>query len=170
VLPTRVAKLFLVQHIKAGKIYQMATKYTKWPQNIPNGHKIYQMATKYTKWLQNIPNGHKIYQMATKYTKWPQNIPNYSKLLRMAIKNIKKTVGALLSGKIIWAAVLKQSDLAYPKWNCFSKCTKRRSVYLSSIVNRVSRLGECWTFAYFGKFLRIAYRRSPTFFGYLFIL
>jgi hypothetical protein len=51
----------------------MATKYTKWPQNIPNGHRIYQMATKYTKWPQNIPNGHKIYQMATKYTNWPQN-------------------------------------------------------------------------------------------------
>jgi hypothetical protein len=58
----------------------MATKYTKWPQNIPNGHKIFQMATKYTKWPQNIPNGHKIYQMATKYTKWPQNIPNGSKI------------------------------------------------------------------------------------------
>jgi hypothetical protein len=24
------------------KIYQMTTKYTKWPENIPNGHKIYQ--------------------------------------------------------------------------------------------------------------------------------
>jgi hypothetical protein len=53
--------------------YQMATKYTKWPQNIPNGHKIYQMATKYTKW-------HKIGQMAIKYTntfntKTLQNLP-----------------------------------------------------------------------------------------------
>jgi hypothetical protein len=28
----------------------MATKYTRWPQNIPNGHKIYQMAIKYTKY------------------------------------------------------------------------------------------------------------------------
>jgi hypothetical protein len=28
--------------------------------NIPNGHKIYQMATRYTKWPQDIPNGHKI--------------------------------------------------------------------------------------------------------------
>jgi hypothetical protein len=27
----------------------MDTKYTKWTQNIPNGHKIYQMATKYNK-------------------------------------------------------------------------------------------------------------------------
>jgi hypothetical protein len=34
----------------------MATKYAKWPQNIPNGHKIYQTATKYTKRPQNIPN------------------------------------------------------------------------------------------------------------------
>jgi hypothetical protein len=51
------------------KKYQITIKYTKWPQNIPNGHKIYQMATKYTKWPQNIPNGHKIYQMAVKWTK-----------------------------------------------------------------------------------------------------
>jgi hypothetical protein len=36
-------------------------------KNIPNGHKIYQMATKYTIWPQNIPYGRKIYQMATKY-------------------------------------------------------------------------------------------------------
>jgi hypothetical protein len=68
----RAARLFLVQHTKTGKMFQktikkqMATKYTKWPQNIPNGHKIYQMATKYTKWPQNIPNGHSIYQMAVK--------------------------------------------------------------------------------------------------------
>jgi hypothetical protein len=33
----------------------MATKYTKWPQNIPNGHKIYQIAVK-------GPNVRKIYQ------------------------------------------------------------------------------------------------------------
>jgi hypothetical protein len=39
------------------KIYQMAIKYTKWPQK-------YQMAAKYT-------FGHKIYQMAIKYTKCP---------------------------------------------------------------------------------------------------
>jgi hypothetical protein len=51
----------------------MATKYTKRPQNIPNGHKIYQMATKYTKWQgTSIPNGKlQIYQMAKyKNTKW----------------------------------------------------------------------------------------------------
>jgi hypothetical protein len=29
---------------------------------MPNGIKIYQMASKYTKWHQNIPNGIKIYQ------------------------------------------------------------------------------------------------------------
>jgi hypothetical protein len=43
---------------------------------IPNGNKIYQMATKHTKWPQNIPNGYKTYQMATKHTKWPLNRPN----------------------------------------------------------------------------------------------
>jgi hypothetical protein len=36
----------------------MATKYTKWPQNIPNCYKIYQMASKYTKWLHHIPKDH----------------------------------------------------------------------------------------------------------------
>jgi hypothetical protein len=30
--------------------------FTKWPQNIPNGHKIY------NKWMSNRPNGHKICQ------------------------------------------------------------------------------------------------------------
>jgi hypothetical protein len=39
----------------------MATKYTKWPQNIPNGHKIYQMATKYTKCPNDRPKGHKMH-------------------------------------------------------------------------------------------------------------
>jgi hypothetical protein len=28
------------------KIYQITTKYTKWPQNIPKGRKIEQMAIK----------------------------------------------------------------------------------------------------------------------------
>jgi hypothetical protein len=50
--------------------YQMVTKYTKWPQNIPNDRKIDQMAIKYTNiarpskiypnwdfWLQNMPSG-----------------------------------------------------------------------------------------------------------------
>jgi hypothetical protein len=48
------------------KMYQMAVKYTKWQQNVPNGRKI-------TKWPQNIPNGHNIYQMAIKYTKMYHN-------------------------------------------------------------------------------------------------
>jgi hypothetical protein len=45
---------------KRGKIYQITTKYTKWPQNIPNGLKIDQMVIKYTEilnsnTLQNLP-------------------------------------------------------------------------------------------------------------------
>jgi hypothetical protein len=67
------------------KIYQMATKCTKWPQNVPNGHKMYQMATKCAKWPQNVPNGHKMYQMATKCAKWPQNVPNGHKMYQMAL-------------------------------------------------------------------------------------
>jgi hypothetical protein len=50
-LRSRVARFFLVQLTKMGKI-------------IPNDRKIYQMATKYTKWPQTIPNGSKIDQMA----------------------------------------------------------------------------------------------------------
>jgi hypothetical protein len=33
-------------------------------KNIPNNHEIYQMATKYTKWPQNTPKGPKIDQVA----------------------------------------------------------------------------------------------------------
>jgi hypothetical protein len=90
-MPTfRVARYFLVQHTKTGKIYTkmqyinytewpqiypMATKYTEWPQNIPNGHKIYVMATKYvyvmaTKYVYVMATKY-VYVMATKYTKWP---------------------------------------------------------------------------------------------------
>jgi hypothetical protein len=39
-------------------------KYSKLPQNIPNGHKIYQIAENYTEWLKTIPNGCKIDQMS----------------------------------------------------------------------------------------------------------
>jgi hypothetical protein len=45
---------------KRGKIYQMTTKYTKWPKNVSNGRNIDQMDIKYTnifhyKTLQNLP-------------------------------------------------------------------------------------------------------------------
>jgi hypothetical protein len=33
-----------------GTTYQHGEKYTKLPQNVPNGHKKYQMAVKYSKW------------------------------------------------------------------------------------------------------------------------
>jgi hypothetical protein len=46
---TRVARFFLVQHIKTG-------------ENIPDNHKIYQKALKYTKRPENWQNDHKIYQ------------------------------------------------------------------------------------------------------------
>jgi hypothetical protein len=38
-------------------------------KNLPNGYKIYQMATKYTKWLQNIPKREKYTKWDTKYAK-----------------------------------------------------------------------------------------------------
>jgi hypothetical protein len=31
-------------------------------KNIPNDQRLYQLAINYTKWPQNIPNGHKIYE------------------------------------------------------------------------------------------------------------
>jgi hypothetical protein len=46
---SRVARFFLTQHTKTGKI------------GIPNDHKTYQSVIKYT--------GQKVYQMARKYTK-----------------------------------------------------------------------------------------------------
>jgi hypothetical protein len=56
----RNARFFLVQHTKKGKIFEMTTKYTKKPQNIPNASKIDQMDIKYinifhSKSLQNLP-------------------------------------------------------------------------------------------------------------------
>jgi hypothetical protein len=45
----KVARFFLVQHTKTGKI-------------VPNDHKLYEMVTKQTKWRYDRPNGHKIYQ------------------------------------------------------------------------------------------------------------
>jgi hypothetical protein len=47
-------------------------------EKIPYGYKIYkiyQIATKYTKWLQNTQNGFKIYEMDIKYTQALQNLP-----------------------------------------------------------------------------------------------
>jgi hypothetical protein len=54
----RVARFFLVEHTKTGKMYQ-------------NNHKIYQIATNYTKWPQTKLNGNKLHQMA-------KNIPTLS--------------------------------------------------------------------------------------------
>jgi hypothetical protein len=62
VVQIRVARLFLVQHTKNGKY-------------IPNDHRIERMASKYTEWPQNIPNGHKMYQH------FPlQDPPKYTKI------------------------------------------------------------------------------------------
>jgi hypothetical protein len=57
---------------KLGKIYQITMKYTKWPQNIPNGRTIDQMALKYRnichcKSLHNLP---KLGFLVWKYTIW----------------------------------------------------------------------------------------------------
>jgi hypothetical protein len=49
----RVARFFMVRHTKMRKIYQMTTKCTEWPYNLPICLKIYQLAVKYTKWPHN---------------------------------------------------------------------------------------------------------------------
>jgi hypothetical protein len=76
-------------------------KYTKWHQNIPNGHKIYQIATKYTKWPQHIPNGQLIYQhLPLKDTNykiypnwdfWLESIPSGNPDSVCASKNVLET-------------------------------------------------------------------------------
>jgi hypothetical protein len=48
---------FLLQHTKAGNYIPKYHKITKWPENIPNCLRIFQMARKYTKLPENILNG-----------------------------------------------------------------------------------------------------------------
>jgi hypothetical protein len=55
-----VARFFLGQNTKMGKIVPNDHKMTTWPYDIPNGRTIFQMAKKYnndfhSKALQNIP-------------------------------------------------------------------------------------------------------------------
>jgi hypothetical protein len=64
---TWVARFFMVQRTKTGKIYQMTSKHTTWPYNRPNGLKIHQYLL-----LQDDPKfteigifGLKIYHLAT---------------------------------------------------------------------------------------------------------
>jgi hypothetical protein len=71
----RVARLFLAQHTKVGKIYQTTIKYTKWAYNITIGCQIYKTYIKYTtifyvlkappKLSQIRITGLKIYHLAT---------------------------------------------------------------------------------------------------------
>jgi hypothetical protein len=42
----RDARFFMVLYTKAGKMYQISTKCTKWSYNIPKGSEIFQMAIK----------------------------------------------------------------------------------------------------------------------------
>jgi hypothetical protein len=59
----RGCQIFLVQTYQNGK-----SRYTKWPQTIPNGHILYQMVIHDIKRPYIIPNGHKLYQTAVKFT------------------------------------------------------------------------------------------------------
>jgi hypothetical protein len=55
---SRAARFFSVKQSR--HVYQMTGKYTKCPQNIPDGLKIFQMAITYIK--NSIPMPSKIYQ------------------------------------------------------------------------------------------------------------
>jgi hypothetical protein len=65
-----------------GTAFQNGKKYTKWQQNIPNGHK--NIPPDNAIFTKKIPNEYKIYRMTTqclpKNTKWPQNILNGHKI------------------------------------------------------------------------------------------
>jgi hypothetical protein len=50
----RVARFFLVQNTKTGKIYQITTNYTNCPLNITKDRKIY---TNLDIWFENKPSG-----------------------------------------------------------------------------------------------------------------
>jgi hypothetical protein len=52
-------------------------------QNIPNYHKISQLATKYTKWTENLPNGRKIYRHLPL-----QDPPNFAQIGIFCLKTI----------------------------------------------------------------------------------
>jgi hypothetical protein len=56
---SRVARFFLAQHTKTEKIFQMAIKYTRWPQNIPTSA-ITRPSKIYPNWdfrFENVPSG-----------------------------------------------------------------------------------------------------------------
>jgi hypothetical protein len=90
----RVARFLLAQFTNTGKIYQIATKYTRLPQNIPDYHKKSQITTKNPRLPQKIPDNQKstrlpkIYQI-TKKTRLPQNVSDYHNIYQMPIKYIK---------------------------------------------------------------------------------
>jgi hypothetical protein len=69
---TRVARFFLPQNNKTGKIYQMTIKYTKMPQNISISRKIDYL---------NRLNGHKIYQNLP-----PQVPPKFTQIRIFGLK------------------------------------------------------------------------------------
>jgi hypothetical protein len=48
----RVARFFPTQYTKTGKRYQIATKITKWPKNVPNGCNTVKIAKECTKTFQ----------------------------------------------------------------------------------------------------------------------
>jgi hypothetical protein len=89
---------------KRGEICQMTTKYTKWPQNIPNVHYL------------SVPNGCKIGQMAIKYATivhcktllklpkfcfWFENVCLYLTISRSLSTSVEACTRHLLSATLI---------------------------------------------------------------------
>jgi hypothetical protein len=85
--PTALSNLEQGCQIFLGTIYQNGGGGT-----IPNNQKIYRMATKYTKWPQNIPNARKI-------TKWTYYLPTSS--IAIPWKNLPK-LGFLVWKYAVW--------------------------------------------------------------------
>jgi hypothetical protein len=90
-LHARVTRFFLVQHTKTGK-------------NIPNNHKLFQIDTKYTKWPQKKPNGHKIYQHL------PFQDPPKFKFIQIGIFGLKICHLATLLHAYLQASSLSRSQ------------------------------------------------------------
>jgi hypothetical protein len=79
-----VARFFLVQHTKTGKIYHITTKNTKCPLKIPNGYKIDKVSIQYNnifhyKTLQKLP---KFGLLGRKYTIWQPCVNSECQILQ----------------------------------------------------------------------------------------
>jgi hypothetical protein len=108
--PEQGCQIFLgPKYQNGGKIYQITTKYTKWPLNISNGRKIDQMVIKYTKifhckTIQNLP---KLGFLVWKQTIWQpcSRGPNHEKTFLRGWK--------FFHFNLLWSSVAKAELCGY---------------------------------------------------------